>query len=191
MREREAEVLPEIAAILGGTPRRALPAPNSRPEPRGARIASIAADLESVFARPEPIRYLIDPVLPEACITVLIGESESGKTTLAFAWMRELLALGHAVLYVDRDHNPRPYIVDRLPRLGMQDHPLMKIWDYQQIEEPPQLHDLRCVDWVKQMLAETGKSPFVIGDSLTKFFGPEETRTTRGICAVCWIAAAC
>jgi KaiC/GvpD/RAD55 family RecA-like ATPase len=132
-------------------------------------------DLESIFAKRAPLEYLVKPELPEKTVVCLTGDSESGKTTLACAWARDALARGHPVLILDRDKNPRDRICERLERLGIRtDGGLLRIWDCEQEEEPPQPNHPMVVDWVKRMIAETGKSPVVIVDSLVSFFTEDE-----------------
>jgi archaellum biogenesis ATPase FlaH len=132
-------------------------------------------DLESVFADRLPTEYVIEPELPAKAIVCLAGDSESGKTTLACAWARDALLRGHAVLLLDRDRNPRERVRDRLERLGISaDCKLLWVWDCEQKSEPPQPDDPIVVDWVKRMVAETGKPPLVILDSLISFFLADE-----------------
>jgi archaellum biogenesis ATPase FlaH len=132
-------------------------------------------DLESIFARRAPVEYLVKPDLPVKAIVCLTGDSESGKTTLACAWARDIFATGHAVLILDRDKNPRDRICDRLERLGIQsDGELFRVWDCEQEEEAPQPDDVVITDWVRRTMAATGKSPLVIVDSLVSFFTGDE-----------------
>jgi hypothetical protein len=78
-------------------------------------------------------------------------------------------------LILDRDKNPRDRICERLERLGIRtDDEHFRVWDCEQDEEPPQPNDPRLVDWVKRMVAETGKSPVVVVDSLISFFREDE-----------------
>jgi KaiC/GvpD/RAD55 family RecA-like ATPase len=132
-------------------------------------------DLESIFSKRAPLEYLVKPELPAKAIVCLTGDSESGKTTLACAWARQVLAQGHAVLILDRDKNPRDRICDRLERLGISsDGDRLRIWDCEQEEDAPQPDHPIIVDWVKRMVAETGKSVLVIADSLVSFFTEDE-----------------
>jgi hypothetical protein len=60
-------------------------------------------------------------------------------------------------------------------RLGMESGgELFYVWDCEQHEEAPQPDDPRIIDWVKRMVAQTGKSPLVIVDSLVSFFLEDE-----------------
>jgi hypothetical protein len=119
-------------------------------------------DLEPIFAKRTPTEYLRKPELPVKAVVCLTGDSESGKTTLACAWARDILAEGHAVLILDRDKNPRDRICDRLERLGItHDGNRFRVWDCEQPEPAPQPDHSVITDWVKRMIAETGKSPLV------------------------------
>jgi hypothetical protein len=132
-------------------------------------------DLESVFADRSPTEYVVKPELPAKAVVCLAGDSESGKTTLACAWARDAILHGHAVLLLDRDRNPRERVRDRLERLGVSSNcKLLWVWDCEQKSEPPQPDDPIIVDWVKRMVAETGKPPLVILDSLISFFLADE-----------------
>jgi KaiC/GvpD/RAD55 family RecA-like ATPase len=132
-------------------------------------------DLDSIFAKRLPTEYLINPELPMKAVVCLTGDSESGKTTLACAWARDLFRIGHAFLILDRDKNPRDRICDRLQRLGIEaDSERFRVWDCDQPEEPPQPDDPIVADWVKRMVEKTGKSPLIIVDSLVSFFVGDE-----------------
>jgi len=77
-------------------------------------------------------------------------------------------------LILDRDKNPRDRICERLERLSIQsDGGLLRIWDCEQEEEAPQPDQPIIADWVRRM-AESGKSPLVIVDSLVSFFEGDE-----------------
>jgi KaiC/GvpD/RAD55 family RecA-like ATPase len=145
------------------------------------RINSVA-DLTSVFANPQPIRYLVEPELPEGSLVTITGDSESGKSTLVCAWARNINAAGHAVLYLDRDKNPRYTIRERLERLGVTtDGPLLRFWDYQQDSEAPQPNDSRVVAWVVEQIATTGLAPLVVVDSLISFLLPGESENDNAV----------
>ncbi len=146
-----------------------------RLECRGTTAIQRVEDLESVFAGREAVEYLIEPELPAKAVVCLTGDSESGKTTLACAWARDVIHKGHAVLILDRDKNPRDRIRDRLERLGITtDGDLLRVWDCEQVEDPPQPDHPLIADWVSRMVAETGKAPLVIVDSLVSFFTADE-----------------
>ena len=132
-------------------------------------------DLESIFADRSSTAYLVKPELPVKSIVCLTGDSESGKTTLACAWARDVFLQGHAVLLLDRDKNPRDRVRDRLERLGIQsDGERFRVWDCEQKSDPPQPDHPVIVDWVKRMVAATGKSPLVVLDALVNFFTRDE-----------------
>jgi AAA domain/DnaB-like helicase N terminal domain len=132
-------------------------------------------DLECIFTNRAPLEYLVKPEVPVKTVVCLTGDSESGKTTLACAWARNLSRQGHAILILDRDKNPRDRICERLERLRMSaGGELFHVWDSEQHEEAPQPDDGRITDWVKRMVAQTEKSPLVILDSLVSFFLEDE-----------------
>ena len=138
------------------------------PVPVAGAILSVH-DLESPYAQPAPIKYLIPDMVPEEAITYLCGAGDAGKTTWACAMARDLVRKGHRALLLDRDHNPRPVIQDRLQRLHVTDEDLLKfkVWDARQPQGPPPLpDDAAIVAWVKVAMAETGLCPLVIVDSL-------------------------
>jgi hypothetical protein len=131
--------------------------------------------LKSIFVKGQPLEYLVKPELPVKAVVCLAGDSESGKTTLACAWARDVFRQGHAILILDRDRNPRERICERLERLGIQaGAELFHVWDCEQHEDPPQPNDPRIIDWVKRMVAQTGKAPLVIVDSLVSFLLEDE-----------------
>jgi KaiC/GvpD/RAD55 family RecA-like ATPase len=132
-------------------------------------------ELDSIFADHSPTDYLVKPELPAKAVVCLTGDSESGKTTLACAWGRDVSLRGHAVLILDRDKNPRERVRDRFERLGIQsDSERLRVWDCEQKSEAPQPDDPLVVDWVRRMVAETGKPPVVIVDSLVSFLKGDE-----------------
>jgi RecA-family ATPase len=121
------------------------------------------------------VEYLIDPEIPSGAVVYLAGPPESGKSTLACAWGRDLAARGHSVLLLDKDRNPRAVIRERLERLGMQ--PADKdfwVWDSRQKSQPPQPDSPVVIEWVRGRYLETKKRPFVILDSAVSFLRPGE-----------------
>ncbi len=139
-----------------------------REQAAGPGVTSVD-DLDSIFTDTAPIEYLVEPELPAGAVVYLAGDSESGKSTLGCAWGRDLIGKGHAFLLLDGDKNPRRVIRERFERLGMSDHPRLRIWDAQQSQEPPQPDSPVIVEWVKRMLGETGRAPLVVVDSLISF----------------------
>lgn len=132
-------------------------------------------ELESIFANPEPVEYLIEPEIPAESVVYLAGVPESGKSTLACAWGRDLAAKGHPVLLLDRDRNPRSVIRDRLERLGIKGgNSRFWVWDSRQKSEPPQPDSRAVIDWARRTRLETGKRPLVIVDSTVSFLLPGE-----------------
>jgi hypothetical protein len=147
------------------------------PVPVPGAILSVQA-LESPYAKPAPIKYLIPDMVPEEAITYLCGAGDAGKTTWACAMARDLVRKGHRALLLDRDHNPRPVIRDRLQRLHVTDDDLLKfkLWDAHQPQGPAPLPDDPSITaWVKEAMAETGLCPLVIVDSLVSCLEPGES----------------
>jgi hypothetical protein len=143
-------------------------------------------DLESVFSDPAPVSYLIEPEIPERSVVYVAGVPESGKSTLACAWGRDLVAKGYTVLLLDGDRNPRAVILDRFKRLGITaGHRRFWVWDSQQKSETPQPDSPMVIDWVRRTRLETGKSPLVIVDSAISFLLPdEEENASKGVRAL-------
>jgi AAA domain len=76
--------------------------------------------------------------LPRGAIVVLTGNSESGKSTLATAWARDVWRdKGVSFLFLDRE-NPGPVVADRFARLGIEDGPGKKFWRGWLGQEAPQ-----------------------------------------------------
>jgi hypothetical protein len=126
-------------------------------------------DLPAVGALQEPVRYLREPELPEGAVIGLTGDSGSGKSTIATAWARDLIASKRSALILDRE-NPRSVAADRMARLGLEDSPLLR-WAGGWIGEDAPVPDAEMVvDWVTALEPK----PFVIVDSLAAFLGGDE-----------------
>lgn len=139
-------------------------------------------NLKPVFRGSGDLEYLIAPELPAKSVVCLTGNAESGKTTLAFAWARDLYLRGHAALILDRERNPLERVQERLRRLGITEEPdgRFKVWDCEQDDEAPQPNSQDVLDWVKRQAAVTGKPALVIVDALVSFFLPEEDENSAG-----------
>ena len=126
-------------------------------------------DLPPVAETQEPIRYIIEPELPESSIVALTGDSGSGKSTVATAWARDSIAKGRPVLILDRE-NSRGVAIDRMRRLGLADSPMLR-WAGGWIrDETPGPESASVYDWVQ----ECDPKPLVVIDSLTAFFEGDE-----------------
>jgi KaiC/GvpD/RAD55 family RecA-like ATPase len=139
-------------------------------------------NLKPVFRGSGALEYLIAPELPAKSVVCLTGNAESGKTTLAFAWARDLYLRGHAVLILDRERNPLERVQERLRRLGITEEPdgRFKVWDCEQDDEAPQPNSPDVLDWVKRQAAETSKPVLVNVDALVSFLLPEEDENSAG-----------
>ena len=131
-------------------------------------IRSIADVPDVGDANSNGIAYLIEPELPMAAVIALTGDSGSGKSTQATAWLRSAIEAGHPALVLDRE-NPQGIIADRMDRLGLADRPLLRWWGGWLPEEAPAPDSRIVLDWVRS----TKPSPVVLIDSVVAFFGGE------------------
>ena len=125
-------------------------------------------ELPAVGESSEAIVYLREPELPRGSIVGLTGDSGSGKSTIATAWLRDAIADGIPVLVLDRE-NPRPVVLDRMARLGLHDGPLLRWfggWNGEVIS--PDAHEV--MEWVKSCQPR----PLILIDSLIAFLGGDE-----------------
>jgi hypothetical protein len=106
----------------------------SNPAPLPFRIESI----QSVWDYEASISWLVEDLIPESSVTLLCGESGTGKSTLALALAGAVASgepfLGRRtehrpVLYVDRE-NPLPVVRERLDRLGINRTEHLTIWGW-------------------------------------------------------------
>lgn len=121
----------------------------------------------------KPTRFLIDDVLPEGGILLLAGASGCGKSSLATAFCREVIALGRPVLVLDRE-NPQDVAVDRASRVGLAaDSPLLQYaggW----VGEVPEPDDKDVIEWIKASEAK----PLIVVDSMIAFLPGDENSAT-------------
>jgi KaiC/GvpD/RAD55 family RecA-like ATPase len=131
--------------------------------------------------KPQRIEWLVDGMVPRGGVTLLAGESGTGKT-----WLGLLLARGVAsgstylgrncqradVLYLDRE-NPESLIFERAQMLGLNTpSPNLKLWGGWAAEPPPLIGDIRLL----QLAAE--RRPLVVIDSLIRFHEQDENSAT-------------
>ena len=131
----------------------------------GPTVPSIE-DLPAVSASLEPIRYISEPELPEGAVIALTGDSGSGKSTVATAWVRNAIAVGRAALILDRE-NPRSVVMDRMKRLGLVDGPLLRWAGGWTGQDAPGPDSPLVVNWGKAC----DPKPIVVIDSLVAFLG--------------------
>ena len=118
------------------------------------------------------IRYLREPELPDASVIALTGDSGSGKSTIATAFVRNAIAKGIPCLILDRE-TPRPVAADRMHRLGLVDCELLRWWGGWKGEargpDSPEV-----VQWVRSVEPR----PIVVIDSLIAFLEGDENDAT-------------
>jgi archaellum biogenesis ATPase FlaH len=136
--------------------------------PRLRRITAISDIPRLQECGASEVRYLLKPVLPEGGVVGVTGDSSSGKSTLAFAWAREVRRSGREVLILDRE-NPINVVTDRLARLGIVDGDF-QIWGGWLFDEPTQPDSPIVMSWVRSCLLPS----LIIVDSLIAFHGGDE-----------------
>jgi hypothetical protein len=125
-------------------------------------------ELPPVGELTEPIVYLRNPEAPIGCIVGLTGDSGSGKSTVATAWIRDANAQGIPALVLDRE-NPRPVIIDRMGRLGLADSVLLR-WYGGWNGEIPSPASREVIEWVRSCEPR----PLILVDSLIAFLAGDE-----------------
>ena len=123
-------------------------------------------NLPAVGESREPIRYILEPELPEGAVIALTGDSGSGKSTVATAWVRNAIAAGRPALILDRE-NPRSVVMDRMERLGLDDGPLLRWAGGWTGQDAPGPDFPLVINWVKACVPK----PIVVIDSLVAFLG--------------------
>jgi hypothetical protein len=120
------------------------------------------------------IHYVVDRLIAAGTVTVLSGDSGSGKTTvataIAYAVSRGLPFGGMAtsrcpVIILDRE-NPLPVVVERAARLRIADGDGLTIWGGWCPSEPSGPLSEELLSWV----ATCDPKPLLIFDSLISYF---------------------
>ncbi|MDP8988614.1 MAG: AAA family ATPase, partial [Acidobacteriota bacterium] len=135
---------------------------------RGQRVE----DLPAVACAAECIRYVREPELPAGSVIALTGDSGSGKSTIATAFVRDAIAKGIPCLILDRE-TPRPVAVDRMQRLDLADSELLRWWGGWNGDAPAP-DSPKVVQWVRSCEAR----PIVVIDSLIAFLEGDENDAT-------------
>jgi hypothetical protein len=130
---------------------------------RGLSCFERIEDLPPVCAAQEEITYVRNPELPEGCIIALTGDSGSGKSSLATAWVRDAIANGRPGLILDRE-NPRSVVIDRMERLNLSDGPLLRWWGGWLGEVPGPAFAV-ILEWVQSCATK----PLIVIDTLVAF----------------------
>lgn len=115
------------------------------------------------------IAYIRRPELPEANVVVVTGNTEAGKSSLAYAWARDAFrSQGIQALVLDRD-NPRTVVRKRLIRLHMDGNPPI-IFGQWFGPRPSQPDSPMVLSWVKRC----DPKPIIIVDNLEAFIEGDE-----------------
>ncbi|MEO8099812.1 MAG: AAA family ATPase [Acidobacteriota bacterium] len=130
-------------------------------------------DLPPVGEFGEPVRYIIEPELPVGGLIALTGDSGSGKSTQATAWIREAIKRGRPCLILDRE-NPRVVAYDRMTRLGIHDGPALKWFGGWTREGAPEPDSANVRDWVNAC----DPKPLIVVDSFVAFLDGDENSAT-------------
>ncbi|HWE52462.1 MAG TPA: AAA family ATPase [Bryobacteraceae bacterium] len=177
----------ELAALVEKEPEIASEADISRLASRWdgsePRIYSVS-DIESVrkYAA-QKIEFLVSSLIAERTVTLITGDSGSGKSTIVTAIgsavergavFAGLETQRRPVLFLDRE-NPLPIVVERLDRLGISDSQNFKIWGGWVPEESPAPWAPIVIEWVEACEAK----PLIIVDSLVAFLQGEENSATE------------
>ena len=118
------------------------------------------------------IRYIVEPLLPEASVIGLTGDSGSGKSTLACKLAAQAAAADHPVLILDRE-NPLVVVSDRYSRLSITDGNHHHHWGGWLQEEAPEPGAALVMHWVATSV-QAGTAPLIILDSLVAFLRDDE-----------------
>lgn len=120
---------------------RVLAAVENVPRPLYADVASLLAgdDLEppmpNVLRRSDGISLFYS-----ACVNVLFGDPESGKTWVALAALVEILCGGGCGVFIDLDHNGLQAVICRLIDLGAPQDALTDLRRFRYVEPEDKLH---------------------------------------------------
>lgn len=129
--------------------------------------------LPSILSLDTRTDWLVDELIPRGAITLLTGESGTGKSTFALAMAAAIAAqksfLGRKttrskVLYIDGE-NPLSVVHERFVRLGIDDNEFLKIWGGWNEISPRGPEDCDVIDWARET------SGLIIFDPLIAFNG--------------------
>jgi archaellum biogenesis ATPase FlaH len=155
---------------------------NREPDTRG-RIQSISEIRSIRTYAAQQIEFVVEGLIAAATVTLVTGESGTGKTTLVTAIggavdrgepFAGLETQRRPVLMLDKE-NPLPVVVERFNRLGIQDGENFKVWGGWALQEPPAPFAPIVMRWV----AACDPKPLIVIDSLVSFHGGNENDATE------------
>lgn len=131
----------------------------------------------------QKIDWLVDGLIAAGTVTLITGESGSGKSTVATAICSAsergvnfagLATQRRPVLVLDRE-NPLSIVVDRFDRLGVNDSLNFKYWGGWAAEEAPAPFSPIVIAWVQACEPK----PLIVVDSLVAFLEGDENSATE------------
>jgi RecA-family ATPase len=147
------------------------------------RIRSIAEITSFRTYAAQNIDWIVDGIIAAGTVTLMSGESGSGKSTVTSAICSAvergapfagLVTQRRPVLILDRE-NPLPIVVDRFNRLGIDDSPNFRYWGGWLPEEAPSPNSPIISEWVR----DCESKPLIVVDSLVGFNAGDENSASE------------
>jgi GTPase SAR1 family protein len=139
----------------------------TEPEARAQQFTAIE-DLPDVDSFDAQVSYLREPELIQGSVTALVGDSGCGKTTLALAFARDVIAKDTPVLILDRESGIE-LAKPRMQRVGLKGGPRLRHFGGWAGDVPDPDNPI-VVAWVQGC----DPKPLVIVDSLVTFLDGDE-----------------
>ena len=128
----------------------------------------------------DPVKWVIENMLPYGCLTMLVGSQGSMKTMLAMyaaqaiaghtpgrTFLGRKVMHGIPVLYIDRE-NPEAEVSNRARYMGIMGNRNFIYWgDFNKGGQTPEVDDPRLLDWAHQ------HNLLIVFDSLQDWYGDE------------------
>jgi RecA-family ATPase len=147
------------------------------------RIRSIAEITSLRTYAAQKIEWIVDGLIAAGTVTLISGESGSGKSTVTSAICSAvergvpfagLATQARPALILDRE-NPLPVVVDRFDRLGIDDSPNFKYWGGWLPEEAPPPFSPIIIEWIRSCEPK----PLIVVDSLVGFNAGDENSASE------------
>jgi KaiC/GvpD/RAD55 family RecA-like ATPase len=128
----------------------------------------------------EPVKWVIDRMLPYGCLTMVVGSQGSMKTMLAMyaaqriaghipgqTFLGRKVMHGVPVLYIDRE-NPEAEVSGRARYMGIEGNKNFIYWgDFNKKGQTPEVDDPRLLEWAHK------HNLLIVFDSLQDWYGDE------------------
>lgn len=150
----------------------------------GLPTISKLTDLPTISKlKADPVKWVVDRLLPYGCLTMLVGSQGSMKSMFAM-YVAQAISGGHRdflgrtiisdkekhgvpVLYIDRE-NPEAEVSNRARYMGIWANANFTYWgDFNKDGQTPEIDDDRLLDWAHK------HNLFFIIDSLQDWYGDE------------------